>query len=143
MLALDLAVTGAWAREAKAAFEIVPLVELQKGERVQLGFELDLYARIPEGLAAPDAVVEPLWDRLRDIAESFLPLLGAEGRIEIEPFDRADRLRPETRFAPEVLLQARVFHGADYLKGVAADERAQLRPIEERLVELGLRPRSW
>lgn len=143
MTTVETDTVAAWALEVKAAFELVPLFELVHGQRAQVGFELDLYARIPGGLAAPDTVVEPIWQRLREIAESLAPLAGEQGRLEVEPFDRADRLRPETGFAPEVLLRARVFQGARYLEAVADDERARLRPIEARLVTLGLRPRSW
>ena len=142
-MALDPAATRAWAQEAKAAFEVTPLHELVKGERRQVGFALDLYARIPAGLASPDEVFAAIWDRLSEIAEDLLALAGAAGRIEIEPFDMANRLRPETQFAPEILLQARLVHGADHLAAPAEDETGRLHALEERLRELGLRARSW
>jgi hypothetical protein len=140
---LETDATAAWALEAKAAFELAPLFEPAQGGREQVGFELELYARIPGGLAAPDAVVERIWRRLCEIAESLAPFAGEQGRVEVEAFDRADRLRRETGFAPEVLLRARLFHGGRYPDGVADDERAHRRQLEARLVALGLRPRSW
>ena len=72
-----------------------------------------------------------------------MPLAGADARLEVDPFDAAARLRPETQFAPEVLLSARLFHGSDLLVPVEAGERERLKPLEERLHELGLKPRSW
>ncbi len=140
---IGVAATRTWAEENKAAWDVEPLFEMQKGGRVQVGFELDLYARVPPGKAYAEPVLEGLWDRLREIAESLLAQLGPDARIEVDPFEAADRLRPETQFAPEVLLQARSFHASHYFAPVDEGERAQMRPIEERLRELGLRARSW
>jgi hypothetical protein len=145
-VAIDSALCRTWASQAKAAWEVTPLVEMERGRRVQVGFELTLYARIPSE-APPgedrEAVVLALWDRLRDIAESLLPLLGADGRLEVDPFEAAARLRPETQFAPEVMLTARLFHGSDLMAPVKEGDRERLRPLEQGLRELGLKPRSW
>lgn len=137
---------GAWAREHRACWEITPLIEMHRGEQVQVGFELDLFARIPTEIAPSEdrqRAVEAIWDRLRAIAESMLPLAGAEGRLDVEPFEAAGRLRPETQFAPEVLLKARLLHASDYFAPVNAEDRNRLKPIEERLLQLGLRARTW
>jgi hypothetical protein len=143
---IDAAETRAWAEKNKAAWEVCPLVEMHRGERVQVGFELSLYARIPTETAAgedrQDAVVA-IWDRLCQIAESIAPAEPARARLEVEPFDAAGRLRPETGFAPEVLLKARIFHASDYFEPAEADERKFVRPLEERLHELGLRQKCW
>lgn len=136
----------AWAAQVKAAWELTPLIEMERGQEVQVGFELSLYARVPGDVAADlerQAVVEGTWDRLREIAESLIPLVGADGRLEVDPFDVAARLRPETDFAPEILLSARLFHGSDLLVPVRPGDRERLRPLEDRLHELGLRSRSW
>jgi len=143
---IDPLETRAWAEQNKAAWELAPLVEMHRGQRVQVGFELELYARIPIGIAAGDErqeAVVAIWDRLRQIAESIAPEEPAHSRLDVEAFDAAGRLRPETGFAPEVLLKARIFHASDYFEPASADERRLLRPLEERLRELGLRPKSW
>jgi hypothetical protein len=145
-MAIDPAECRAWAAQAKAAWEIAPLVEVEKGVQVQVGFELNFFARVPTDLPpGPErqAAVERLWDRLRGIAESLLPLAGADARIEADPFEAAARLRPDTQFAPEVLLSARLFHGADLLAPVRPGDRERLKPLEDRLHELGLKARSW
>ena len=145
-MAIDPAECRTWAQQAKAAWELTPLIELERGTPVQVGFELELYARVPTEIPLsgerPDAG-EAIWDRLREIAESLLPLAGADARIEVDPFEAATRLRPETQFTPEVLLSARVFHGADLLVPVKEGDRERLKPLEDRLHELGLRARSW
>jgi hypothetical protein len=145
-MAIDTTECRAWAEATKAAWEIVPLVEHQRGTPVQVGFELNLYGRIPAEIAPGperEAAAGGLWDRLREIAESLLPLAGTDGRIEVDPFEAAARLRPETQFAPEMLLTARLFHGSDLLQPVEPGERERLQPLEARLHELGLKPRSW
>jgi hypothetical protein len=145
-MAIDTAGCRTWAELTKAAWEITPLVDQQKGVPVQVGFELSLYARIPiEIPPGPEreAAVGGLWDRLREIAESLLPLAGADGRVEVAPFEAAARLRPETQFAPEMLLTARLFHGSDLQRPVQEGDRESLKPLEDRLNELGLKPRSW
>jgi hypothetical protein len=145
-MGIDPAECRTWAEHAKAAWEVTPLVEQQKGERVQVGFELGLFGRIPiEIPPGPErqAAAERVWDRLREIAESLLPLAGVDGRIEVDPYEAAARLRPETQFAPEMLLTARLFHGSDLLAPAKEGDRERLRPLEDRLHDLGLKPRSW
>jgi hypothetical protein len=138
---IDPAECRAWAAQVKAAWELAPLIEMERGEEVQVGFELGLYARVPGDVGADlerQTVVEGLWDRLQVIAESLLPLAGEDARLEVDPFDAAARLRPETGFAPEILLTARLFHGSDLLAPVKLGDRERLKPLEDRLHELGL-----
>jgi len=145
-MTVDAAESRIWARRVKAAWELRPLIDQQKGQRIQVGFELELYARVPTEVppgAERQAVAERLWDQLREIAELLLPLAGADGRLEVDPYEAAARLRPETQFAPEILLSARLFHGADLLVPVETGDRERLKPLEERLHELGLKARSW
>jgi hypothetical protein len=145
-MTIDVASCRTWAEGAKVAWEVTPLIEMEKGAQIQVGFELNLFARMPTDLPpgpGQEAAVEALWDRMREIAESLLPLAGADARIEVDPFEAATRLRPETQFAAELLLSARLFHGSDLLAGVRPGDREALKPLEDRLHELGLKPRSW
>ncbi len=136
--------TQQWARENKASWELTPLVEMHQGRRVQVGFELALYARVPDGVAPDEeAPNEALWSRLNEIAESLPAALGESSRIEVEPFEPADRFRPETNFAPEVMLKARLVHASDYFTPVDDADRRGVKPLEDRLSGLGLRQRSW
>ena len=143
---IDPADCRAWAQQARAAWEVTPLVEMERGSPIQVGFELSLYARVPDDLPpGPDreAATEGIWDRMCEIAESLAPLAGKDARVDVDPFEAADRLRPETQFAPEILLTARLFHGSDLLQPIEPGERERLKPLEDRLHELGLKPRSW
>jgi hypothetical protein len=145
-MTVDAAECRIWAQEAKAAWELRPLVDQQKGERIQVGFEIDLYARLPIDVPPGpqrQASAERLWDRLREIAEQLLPVAGVDGRLEVDPYEAAARLRPETQFAPEMLLTARLFHGSDHRVAVKEGDRERLKPLEDRLHDLGLKPHSW
>jgi len=145
-MTIDPAECRTWAQQVKAAWEVSPLIEMERGAQVQVGFELELYARLPTEIP-PSAerrdAVEVIWERLRAIAESLLPLAGAEARLEVDPFDAAARLRPETQFTPEVLLSARLFHGSNLLAPIQSGDRERLKPLEDRLRELGLKARNW
>jgi hypothetical protein len=145
-MAIDPADCRIWAQQAKAAWEVTPLIEMEKGFPVQVGFELNLFARVPADLPSGlehQGAVEGLWDRLREIAESLVLLAGPDARIEVDPYEAAARLRPETQFAPEVLLSARLFHGSNLLAPAERGDRERLKPLEDRLHELGLKARSW
>jgi hypothetical protein len=145
-MAIDPAETRSWAEKNKAAWELVPLVEVHHGEQVQVGYELDLYARAPTELADREdreSAMEATWDRLREIAESLVPADSRVARIDVDPFEAAACLRPETGFAPEVLLKARLFHASDYFAPVSKADRERLKALEDRLHALGLRSRTW
>jgi hypothetical protein len=145
-MAIDPAECRTWAQQARAAWEVTPLIEMERGSQVQVGFELNLFARVPtDALPGSDreATFEGLWDRMREIAESLVTLAGSDARLEVDPFEAAARLRPETQFAPEILLSARLFHGADLLAPVRPGDRERLKPLEDRLHELGLKRGSW
>jgi hypothetical protein len=144
-MTIEIDATRQWAKDNLACWEVSPLVESHRGELMQVGFDLSLYARVP---AMPDgdersAALVARWEKLQQIALSLTPLLGGDGRIDVDPFDDARRLRPETQFAPEVMLQARLFHSSDYFTPASAADREGLRPIEERLGALGLRAKTW
>ena len=145
-MTIDAAETRVWAEKNKAAWELAPLVEMHHGEQVQVGYELDLYARVPTELADredKEMTMEAVWDRLREIAESLVPTDSRVARIDVDPFEAAACLRPETRFAPEVLLKARLFHASDYFAPVSQADREGLKPLEDRLHDLGFKSRTW
>jgi len=142
---IEVGATREWAAANKACWEVTPLIEKHHGELLHVGYDLSLFARIP-GMPAGEerhAAIIALWDRLQEVAQSLAPLLGGDGRIDVDPFEEAGRLRPETQFAPEVMLQARLFHSSDYFAPVSSADRERLRPIEGRLTELGLRAKTW
>ena len=134
----------AWARDHKACFQLGPLVEMRGSESIQVGFTLDLYARLPPHPLEGDqrAKTEALWERLRTIAESLAPE-GGPARLEVEKRPIAAYLRPENAMDPEIGLRARIFHAAGYFTAVTPAERDRLSVVERQLTGMGLRSGRW
>jgi hypothetical protein len=134
-----------WAREHKACFDVQPLVEVHKGQKVQLGFELSLYAELPMDVPPPERRERgvALQQALREILESVVTAEHPTARLDIEPPRTAAKLRPETGLAPEVELRARITRREESFAPIGPDARQGLAPIEDRLLGLGLRRGSW
>ena len=133
-----------WARAHEASFEVAPLVEMDKGRRVQVGFTLGLYARLPLGSGpGPErrAAAAEIWEELREIAQALVPQKGSRARVEVEGPRAAAFFQPEGQMLPEVAFAARVFHGEDYFTEVTADEEKKVHGVVQRLTEMGLRER--
>ena len=133
-----------WARAHEASFEVGPLVEMVKGRRVQVGFTLGLYARLPLG-SGPGferrAAAAEIWEELREIAQSLAPREGGRARVEVDAPRAAAFFQPEGQMRPEVAFGARVFHGEDYFTEVSADDEKRLHGVVQRLTDLGLKER--
>lgn len=137
---------AAWAREQQASFEIAPLIEMHGGQKLQVGYEVNLFVELPVGTPpGPERqqAVALLWQRLRDVAERLLPAEASKARLEIAPFRAAARLRPENEMEPEVMLTARLFHASDYFTAVDEAERVAVTVLEKRLTSMGLKQGHW
>lgn len=132
----------AWSKEHKACFEITPMIEMYEGQKLQVGYEVNLFAQIVPG---PDSarLFGETWEKLKGIAQMLLPPEATKARLEVAPYRPAARLRPENEMAPEVMLGARIFHAAEYFKTVTEQERAALSGLEKRLTALGLKQGHW
>ena len=136
----------AWASAHRACFQVLPLVEMRRNAKMQVGFIVDLYATLPMDKAAGQERIEEtkrIWDRLRTIIESLAPAEGSTARVEIEPLRTAAFLRKENEMEPEILLRARVVHGDEYFKSPTAEEGKRMSAAEGKLKAMGLRPDHW
>ena len=136
----------AWATAHRACFQVLPLVEMRKNVKMQVGFLVDLYATLPMDKAAGEERIgesKRIWDRLRTMVESLPRAEGSTARVEIEPMRTAAYLRKENEMEPEVLLRARIVHGDEYFKSPTADEGKRMSAVEARLKEMGLRADHW
>jgi hypothetical protein len=131
---------SAWARAHKACFEIQPLIEVHDGKKVQVGFELSLYAQMD--MKAPPGEAKQghaeTYRRLREMLESVVGPEHPVARLDIAPLRAAAKLRPETGFAPEIELSARVVRKHDTFEAVPAEARAGLGFLEDGLLALGI-----
>jgi hypothetical protein len=137
---------AAWAREHKVCFEVAPLIEMNRDRKVQVGFTLDFYAHLPVGKPPGperrEAAVR-IWERLREIVESFAPSRGSPFRLKIAAPRFAVYQRPQSRMEPEIMLSARVFHADKYFTPITDDERAKLSLFERKLTSLGIKRGQW
>lgn len=135
-----------WARAHLACWEVMPLVELHEGRKVQVGFEFNIFAQFPTSVTNSDERREAfpiIRTKLEDLAAAVFPAEGAIARFEVAAVETAVRLRPETEFAPEMMLTVRVFHKREYFESVVAEDRHRLAPLEERLKAFGLKAKAW
>lgn len=130
-----------WAREHRAAFQTVPLIEAVKGERVQVGFSLTLYVAAPmesaPGRQRMEAVTK-LWDELKALAEDIAPEDQRTARVQVEQAARVV-LRPENEFKPEVGLTFNLFPRGGAMAAVTPEDRERMSQIEKRLVAFGVK----
>jgi hypothetical protein len=135
----------AWAREHRVAFEVAPLLEVKGDAKVQIGFTLSLWAAAPSDRPPgpeQEGAVRKLWEELRALAETAVPVAERTAAAEIEPPHTAV-LRPENDCKPEVGLTWRLFHRDDYLAPVTGADRDRLAVVEKRLMALGLKQGRW
>jgi hypothetical protein len=133
---------ASWAREHRAAFQTVPLVEaVPGGERVQVGFSLTLYVAAPmESAPGPQRMeaVGKLWDELKLLAEDIAPEAERTARVQIEQAARVV-LRPENEFKPEVGLTFNLFPRGGGMAAVTAADRDRMGQVEKRLLAFGVK----
>ncbi|MGH9778568.1 MAG: hypothetical protein ACRD5I_09165 [Candidatus Acidiferrales bacterium] len=135
-----------WARLHKVCYEVAPLIEMDRDQKVQVGYMLDFYAHLPvdkpPGPERREAAVR-IWERLRDIVQSFAPSSESQFRLKIAAPRFAVYQRPQSRMEPEIMLSAQVFHADKYFTPVTDDERAKLSLFERKLTSLGIKRGHW
>jgi hypothetical protein len=133
---------AAWARENRACFQNAPLIEVVKGERLQVGFSLTVYVAAPMGTAPGTPRTEAIakrWDELKELTEDIAPSEKRTARVQLEQSARVV-LRPENEFKPEVGLTFHLFPRGGAMAAVTDEDRDRMAQVEKRLVALGVKP---
>jgi hypothetical protein len=132
---------ASWAREHRAAFQTVPLIEDVRREKVQVGFSLTLYVAAPmesgPGAQRSEAVGK-LWDELKLLAEDIAPEEQRTARVQLDQSARVV-LRPENEFKPEVGLTFHLFPRGRSMAAVTAEDRERVTRVEKRLLAFGVK----
>ena len=138
--------TAAWAKAHEACYETEPIIEVRDSVKIQAGFVLSLYARLPMEVPAGEerrAAGGAIWERLHAILTEAIADQGAENvTLDIEPLRTAAVLRPSNKLQPEIALRASVRH-KEAFQAVNADERQQMSAFEKKLAAAGLRAGHW
>lgn len=134
-----------WIREHRVCWELSPHVELHEHCRVQVGFDLTLSARHPEGLGdGPGCkTCRQHYETLREIARAAVPKDGPRILCEFAPFDASVHLRSETGWTPEIELNVAILHRDATFADVDDDERRCAAQIQQELRRLGAQPGTW
>jgi len=139
-LAVETSDLAEWARSHEACFEVEPLRELVKGKVVQVGFTLNLYARLTlDEQTRSERWVQAAEIRaaLHQIVESLAAPPESRARVEIQPPRSAVFVPPETG-QPEVALSAHIVHDLDYFEEATESEEQRLHAVTRRLTQMGL-----
>jgi hypothetical protein len=132
---------ASWAREHRAAFQNVPLIEVVRGERVQVGFSLTLYVAAPKGETAGagrSEAVAKLWQELNLLTEDIAPPEQRTARVQVEQSARVV-MRPENELKPEVGLTFHLLPRGGTLAPVTAEDRERVAQLEKRLLAFGVK----
>jgi hypothetical protein len=131
---------AAWAREHRTAFQTVPLIEVVKGERLQVGFSLTLYVAAPMDTAPGprQAEIGALWDELKRLADDVAPPEQRTAKVQVEQAARVV-LRPENEFKPEVGLTFHLFPRGGTMAAVTEADRERMAQVEKRLLAFGVK----
>jgi hypothetical protein len=130
-----------WAREHRACFQVAPVIEDVRGDKVQVGFSVTFYVAAPVE-NAPGAqrmeAVRRLWDELKLLAEDIAPEEQRTARVQVEQSARVV-LRPENEFKPEVNLTFHLFPRGSSMAAVTQQDRDRMSQLEKRLLAFGVK----
>ncbi len=134
-----------WIREHKVCWELFPYYALGRGGRIQIGFELDLYAQhLPWVKTNPGCKeCEEVFKKLEEIARLALPTEFRPTRYDIQPFDASFHIRPETKLKQEVQLTMLIIHREGYFDPLDECERRCAAEIQQHLKNLGVQSKVW
>jgi hypothetical protein len=119
-------------------YKVWPHYEIASGNRVIVGFDLELYGTHEHGktrLSPGCHLCQQTYADLRRLAESILPTERRASMYEIPPFDSA--LHESSRGVFVVLATIRIEHRNGFFDPVDACEERCLREMCQKLTELG------
>ena len=134
-----------WIHDHRVSWELLPHFEIHDHRKIQIGFDLTLYAEDPGALGREfdDAEGPRIQEMLREIAHRVLPPESATTHIISDPSQPAVRLRPETGFRTEIALNLEIVHRHEDFAEADAEERAQAGRVERELRSLGAHAGVW
>src|SRR5262245_5936777 len=123
-------------------FQIWPEQLIVQGQRVQVGFQLELCG-IHESGADPKGPgcdnCYRVYEDLRRIAEWVKPQEGRPSRYEIEPFDHALHVIGKSNSRFEVILTMKILHRQGIDEPLDKCQELCLKEIRHKLAELQIR----
>ena len=131
----------------KVCWEVVPEYHMnQKGERVQIGFELDLIGTHyhPEQSPIPGCKeCVNVYEDLKQIAQCIMPKEERDSVYEIRSFDVSIHQAPLRKFRKDITLAIKILHREGFDRPKDACEVECLKEMEKKLKDLGAHQGYW
>ena len=131
----------------KICWESYPVWHIRpNGEKIQIGFELDLIGTHDHPQKPPSAGCDEchkVYRALLTIAQAILPPRDRASRSTIDPYDVSISFSPRRRMRKDVRLAIDIAHRNDFDQPVDACEVRCLCEMKQKLKELGVRPEHW
>jgi hypothetical protein len=128
-------------KQHKVCWEVWPEYHIAgKGQKIQIGFELDLIGTHHEPQKPPTpGCVEciKVYEDLKVIAAWIIPEEGRDSRYEVGVFDSSIHYSPKRKFRGEVLLPIKILHRKGFHLPTDDCEVKCLAEMEEKLGLLG------
>ena len=130
----------------QVCYEVWPEYLMVKGQKVKVGFALELYGTHEHGesrmLPGCERCIGTFKD-LRQIADYIMPKEERASRYEIEPYDGALREAATRKFRAEVELRMNILHRHGFDQPVDDCEERCLKEMREKLAGLGVPHGKW
>jgi hypothetical protein len=130
----------------RVCWEVGPEDSYREGEKLKIGFTLDLIGTHEPEVKHPDPGCEHcrrVYSALKKIAGWIIPKEERPTVYEIEPYRQAISYSHSRHDRPDVTLTIRIEHRSDFDRPVDDCEVRCLNEMKQRLKELGARERNW
>ena len=131
----------------KVCWEVWPEYHInQNGEKVQIGFELDLIGTHYHPTQSPlPGCVEcaKVYEDLKRIAQWIMPKEERDSRYEIRSFDVSIHQAPLRKFRKDITLAIKILHREGFDRPKDACEVECLKEMEKKLKDFGACQGYW
>lgn len=130
----------------QVCWDVFPHEEMWNAERLQTGFDLELYGTHDAHCDRPSpgcADCLRVYDALQAIALSIIPEDRRPSVYELSTFDQSIRYSHLRHDRPDVLLTITISHRSNSMTPIDTCEVRCLDEIKARLKELGAQHRTW
>lgn len=131
----------------KVCWEVWPEYHInQKGEKVQIGFELDLVGTHYHPVQSPTPGCKEcvkVYEDLNQIAHWIMPKEERDSVYGIRPFDVSIHQAPVRKFRKDITLAIKILHREGFDRPKDACEVECLKEMEKKLKDLGAHQGYW
>lgn len=134
-------------KKHKVCWEVWPEYHIdRKGEKIQIGFQLDLVGTHDHPQTVPDpgcGECVTVYENLKKIGQWIIPKEDRDSRYEIGMFDASMHYASRRKFRRDIVLPIKIIHREGFDRPVDDCEDKCLKEMEEKLKELGVPEGDW